>query len=1090
MKQILIRKALVKRLTSCALSLLLLASSAGSVFAQSDTGRIEGTVTDASNAVMAGAIVAAVNAQTNIRAEAKTNDEGHYVLTPLRVGTYTLEVSAQGFHKFEQKEIVLTVNQVARIDVKLAAGNVSEVVTVTSGAPLVESGTSSLGTVIQEQKIVDLPLNGRNFTQLATLVPGVTRGVLGGNADGSGGNAETFRQGETGSAALSANGLREQNNNFQLDGIDNNESIVNTIVFFPPIEALEEFRVITSVAPAEFGRGGGAIVNAVIKSGGNTFHGSAFEFLRNSALDARPTFSSNKPLFIRNQFGGTFGGPIVRDKAFFFVDYQGLRQRLPIEAGNRITVPTAKMRVGDFSELLNPNFTGLGNPVIIYNPNTGVPFPNNKINIPLNPITQKYLSVFPLPDFTDRAQGNYLVRRLRQQSFKDGDARVDYHISDKNLVFGRFSIADDVQTDPGRIPDYHAGFGSGTNQVKANSVAFNYTRTFSARLINEARFGYVRHKIEFLPVNFGIDQTSQLGIGGQSGITAAEVGGITLIGGGDGRFIEYLGDGGPYRLNERTLQFSDALSYIAGNHTFKFGATIIQRHIGSLQSDLGKGFYFFDDFQATPGNIPGKGRTGYEVAEMLIGRTSFTTAAFVTPTTAINFENGFFAQDDWRASRRLTLNLGLRYDLLAPPHEANDRLANYDPSTMKLVIPGNGVPGATVDTDKNNFGPRVGLAYDLTGDGKTVLRGGYGVFYSLDRGGIANQLTQNPPFNTEEFRFFFGDVTAGGIAAGGQIRLGDPIPKPTPVDPAVSALPTGSKVRFIPRDTRNTLVQQYNVTFERELTSRIAMNIAYVGTHGANVTAVTTQSGFGGDIAGLITTIANIGHSTYNSLQIKVSQRSYDSGMLRGLSYLAAYTYGKARNDSPGAFPGTGGAFRQTPADAGGLAAGPADYDVRHRFTFAGTYELPFARESKGAAHALLYGWQANSIVTLQTGTPFSVFGGAGRAKLIGDPNATDQRADMWFNPKAFAESANAAEQSPRNFLSAPGIAGVDASLFRKFRFTERFGAEFRAEAFNLFNHPQLGVPNIFCCGGDFGRITTTRLNSERQIQFGLRLFF
>lgn len=1088
--KILSRKPLVKRLLSCALSLFLLASSAGSVLAQSDTARIEGTVTDASNAIMSGAVVTAINTQTNIRAEATTNDEGHYTLTPLRVGTYTLEVSAQGFRKFEQKEIVLTVNQVARIDVKLQAGNVSEVVTVTGGGPLVESSTSSLGTVIQEKKIVDLPLNGRNFTQLATLVPGVTRGVPGGNADGSGGNAETFRQGETGSAALSTNGLREQNNNFQLDGIDNNESIVNTIVFFPPVEALEEFRVITSVAPAEFGRGGGAIVNAVIRSGGNAFHGSAFEFLRNSALDARPTFSSNKPLFIRNQFGGTFGGPIARDKAFFFVDYQGLRQRLPIEAGNRITVPTAKMRVGDFSELLDANFTGLGKPVTIYNPNTGVPFPNNKINIPLNPIAQKYLNVFPLPDFTDRAQGNYLVRRLRQQNFKDGDARVDYHFSDKDLIFGRFSIADDVQTDPGRIPDFHAGFGSGTNQVKAHSVALNYTRTFSSKLINEARFGYVRHKIEFLPVSFGTDQTSQLGIGGQSGITPAEVGGITLIGGGNGTFIEYLGDGGPYRLNERTLQFSDALSYLTGNHAFKFGATIIQRNIGSLQSDLGKGFYSFDDFQATPGNIPATGRTGYEVAEMLIGRTSFTTAAFVTPTTAINFENGFFVQDDWRASRRLTLNLGLRYDFLPPPHEADDHLANYDPITKKLIVPGNGVPSATVDTDKNNFGPRFGLAYDLTGDGRTVLRGGYGVFYSLDRGGIANQLTQNPPGNTEEFKFFFGAVTPAGISSGGQIRLGDLIPPPTPVDPAVSALPTGSKVRFIPRDTRNTLVQQYNVAFERELTSKIAMNIAYVGTHGDKVTAVTTQSGFGGDITGLITTIANVGHSTYNSLQIKVTQRGYESGMLRGLSYLAAYTFGKARNDSPGAFPGTGGAFRQTPADPGGLAPGPADYDVRHRFTFAGTYDIPFMRDAKGAAHALLYGWQANTIITLQTGTPFSVFGGAGRSKLIGDPDVSDRTADSWFNTKAFAESATAAEQSARNFLNGPGISTVDASLFRKFNFTERFGAEFRAEAFNLFNHPQLGVPNIFCCGGDFGRITTTRLNSERQIQFGLRLFF
>jgi hypothetical protein len=1077
------------RLAWCVALLLLTISPS---FAQSDTARIEGTVTDVSGAVVPGATVTAINTETNVRTDAVSSDSGSYTIPALRVGAYTVEATAQGFKKFVKPDVVLQVNQVARIDAALEAGVVSETVTVSGGAPLVETSQSSLGQVINEQKIIDLPLNGRNFTQLAVLVPGVTRGTPGSNANGEGGNAETFRQGENGSAALSVNGLREQNNNFQLDGIDNNESIVNTIVFFPPVEALQEFRVVTSVAPAEFGRGGGAIVNAVIKSGANDFHGSAFEFHRNSKFDARPYFSKiGKPLFIRNQFGGTIGGPIVRDKTFFFGDYQGLRQRLPVESGLAITVPTAKMRQGDFSELLNPALTGFSGPVKIYSPVTGNPYPGNIITDPLNAAAVKYLNSFPLPDLTNRITQNYFVRRLKIQHFNDADVRVDHRFTENDSMFGRFSIANDVQTDGGHIPGFHAGFGSGTNQHKARSIALNYTRTFTPNLVNEARFGFIRHRIEFLPVGFEQDQTKALGIGGLVGISPAEVGSIALVGGGNGNYIEYLGSGGPYKLNERTLQFSDTLNYVKGTHAFKFGGTVIQRQIGSLQSDLGIGFYFYDDFLATPGNVPAAGRTGYEVSDMLVGRTAFTTAALVTPTTTVSYEDGFFGQDDWRVNRRLTLNLGLRYDLYTPPYEINNKLANYDLTTNKLVVAGqNGVPRSTINTDRNNFGPRAGFAYDLSGDGRTILRAGYGLFYSLDRGGIANQLTQNPPFNTLEYRFNFGAVTPAGIAAGGQLRLSDPIAPPTAVDPATSILPTGSKVRYIPRDTKTTMVHQYNVTFERELTSRVALNVAYVGTRGENVTAVTTQGGFGGGITGLITTIANIGHSRYNSLQVKVNQRAYETGTFRGLSYLAAYTYGKATNNTPGAFPGNGSLFRQTPADAGGLAEGPADYDVRHRFTFAGTYEVPLFKETTGAARYLLHGWQVNSIITLQTGSPYSVFGGAGRAKLVGDPKAGTSTPSLYFNPAAFVNSNTLDEQSGRNQFYGPGSANVDGSLFRKFNFSENRGLEFRFEVFNIFNHPQFNLPVNELGRGDTGQITSTRLNSERQIQLGLRLYF
>lgn len=1073
------------------LALCILACSAADARAQSDTGRIEGTVTDVNGAVVPGATVTATNAETSIGTSATADGNGFYSLPALKAGTYNLDVTAPGFKKYVKPGVVLTVNQVARVDAAVEAGAVSETVTVAGGAPLVETSQSSLGTVVTGRQIIDLPLNGRNALQLATLIPGVTRGTPGGNASGEGGNAETFRQGENGSAGLAVNGLRESNNNFVLDGIDNNESVVNTIVFFPPVEALSEFRVFTSVAPAEFGRGGGAVVSAVIKSGSNEFHGSLFEFHRNSALDARPFFAPTKPLFIRHQFGGTVGGPIWRDRTFFFGDYQGLRQRLPIEAGNRITVPTARMRQGDFSELLNPSFTGFGQPIIVRSPVTGLPYANNVITDPLNPVAVKYLNSFPLPDLADRAQGNYFVRRLRRQVFNDGDVRVDHNFSPSDTMFGRFSIARDGQTDPGRVPGFQAGFGAGTNRVNAHQLALNETHLFSSNVINEFRFGYTKQLIQFLPVGAEADQNALLGIAGIAGVTP--VGGISLIGGGNGQFLEYLGDFGEYRLNEVSTQLSDALSYVRGPHTFKFGGTVIRRRIRSMQADDAKGFYFFSDAVGTPGTAIDIGRTGYEVADFLVGRTAFTvTSNGATPATAINYESGFFAQDDWRATRRLTLNLGLRYELFTWPYEVNNRLANFDPETGRLVIGGaDGVPRSTVDTDKNNFAPRIGAALDLTGDGRTVLRGGWGIFYSLDRGGIANQLTQNAPFIVTQFRFAFGPVTPEQIASGAQVRLGDPIPRPDTIDPNAPILPAGSALRYVPRDNPNTLVQQYNITFERELLPRLAVSAGFVGTRGSNVTAIVSVAGFdGSNILGRLTTVSNIGRSNFRSLQLKANLQPGTEGTLRGLSFLASYTFGKATNNSPGPFPGQGANFQSTPVDPGGLAEGPADYDVRHRFTFAGTYELPFFREGRGLARALLGDWKANGIVTLQTGNPFSVFGGVGRARLVGDPFAGTRTPDQYLNPAAFAPSTTAAEQHGRNQFYGPGIRNVDASLFREFRFSDDTGLEFRAEAFNLFNTPQFNFPNQFVGGGDFGRIFTTRLNTERQIQLGLRLFF
>lgn len=1072
-----------EKLRNVIASLAMITMLAGTAIAQSDTARIEGVVADAQNASIPGATVAAINTETNERHEATSNADGNFVITPLKPGRYTLEVSASGFKKAEFTDVILQVSQVARIDATLEAGNISEVVEITGGAPLIEVSTSSLSQVIEEKKIVDLPLNGRNFTQLATLVPGVNRGTIGGQATGQGNSTETFRQSENGGGSLSANGLREQNNNFQLDGIDNNESIVNTVVFFPPVEALQEFRVITSVAPAEFGRGGGAIINAILKSGSNDWHGSLFYFHRNSALDAKPTYATDKQVFLRHQYGGTVGGPIIKDKTFFFVSYSALRQRLPVEPGNFVTVPTARMRSGDFGELLDGATNGVGAPIQLVNPNTGEPLRNNVIpSSLLNPTGLALANAYPLPT-RGGVLRNFEPNRLRVNSFDDLDARIDHRFNEDHTIFGRVSIARDDLFDAGRLVNtFQAGFGAGANKTDAESIALNYTAVINDSMVNEFRFGWVSGFTQFLPINGDINQNALFGVGGIEGISVYT--GISLIGAGDGRYFEYLGDGGEFRLDERTFQFSDAVTWTKGNHTMKFGASIIQRKVVGVPSDFaGKGFYFYSDRVATPGTSVPLGFTGYALSDLIAAKTDFTVADrqdLLNPPTVESWENGFFFQDDWRASRRVTLNLGLRYEIFTPYTEDQDRLANYDPITETLVLPNEGGVGrSTVDTDWNNFAPRIGVAIDLTGENRTVLRGGYGIFYSLDRGGVENQLTKNPPFFVQQFIF-------GG--PGGNRRINETIELPPVVDPNAPSIPNGNTVRYVPRDTRNTLVHQYNITFEHQLTDDLSISAAYVGTHAENINAIVSQgTTFTDQIGNRVTTIANIGTSNYNSLQIKVQQRPW-----HGLSYLAGYTYGKATDNAAGPFPGPGAAGRTAATDPDNLDLdeGATGYDVRHRFTWAGSYEVGDLDGKSDAVRYIFGDWQANSIVSWSSGAPFTVFGGFNRANLIGDPRLDGDNPDRFLNPAAFVDSTGPNDQMERNSLYGPNYLTVDASLFRRVGLTENLDVEFRIEAFNLFNTPQYGTPVIFRGDGNFGRILNTIQSTERQIQLGVRFIF
>ena len=580
--------SLVKKTVIGILGLFLCASFA---LAQSETARLQGTITDASGAVIPNATIKVINKSTNHEVTAQSNSEGNYSILSLQPGQYRIEVTQSNF-KTTRQDVTLEVAQIADLNFALEAGDVTAVVEVSTATPLIESGSSAIGEVIQGKQIVELPLNGRNVLELARLTPGVTQGIPGGFATGVGNNAETYRGGNTGGAALSINGQRTQANNFLLDGVDNNESLVNTINIFPSAEATQEFRVQTSVAQAEFGRGGGGIINTVIRSGSNDFHGSAFWFARNDNLDARPTFNTSKSEFRRNQFGGSLGGPLYlprfgeggpsvfagKDKLFFFADYEGLRQFLPF-GRETATVPTEAFRRGDFSALLNPAVSGTSF-IQLRDPITGLDIPGNVIpSDRLNPVALNYLKAFPLPNIAGAGVlNNYETVRVQTVNANTFDLRVDGIINDKNQIFARGSVGVYDQVTTSRLPTLPAGFGSGTNPIRTRALVVGWTSTITNTLVNDLRVQANRIKYGYTPPFFDTPISANLGIPNAN--RDDSLGGGALIGGFNGQ-LEYTGDFGPYLVPQNTYQLLNSVSYTTGNHTLRFGRMMKSRQNAS-----------------------------------------------------------------------------------------------------------------------------------------------------------------------------------------------------------------------------------------------------------------------------------------------------------------------------------------------------------------------------------------------------------------------------------------------------------------------------------------------------------------------------
>jgi hypothetical protein len=1136
--------------------------------AQTDTAQIQGTVVDSTGAIISGAKITLTNLDTGSASVVSSDSGGRFNFTALVRGRYKAEVQATGFNS-EVQNMALDVSQIQALNFRLNTGTVSTTVTVTNAAPLVNTTTSSTGAVIEGRQVSELPLNGRNFTQLAMLVPGVTRGAYGSDSAGQNGNAETWRYSETGGSALSVNGLRPQSNNFELDGLSNNDSLVNTIIFFPPVEATQQFRVTTSVAPAEFGRAGGAIIQSSIKSGTNQFHGSAFLFDRDQIFDASPNyFAPTEPAasFHRAQYGGTLGGPLWKNRLFMFGDYQGLRLKQP-NGSSYQTVPTALERQGNFSELLTSGSTiatstpysvvtncntKSGPKGTIYDPLTCQPFRGNIIPLQrLNQAALNYLNAFPLPNFgpaqgNNTLQNNYFANPTQTERFDDFDVRLDWRASSKDFVFARYSYGQDILTKGSLFPNLPAGSGSGSNPVHPRGEAAGYTHTFTANLVNEFRYGHIYDFYGYLPPFGSTPVSANLGI--------ANANRNPLLGGGaaiNGGTLAYTGDGGAYTVPQASNQVVDEISWVKGAHTLKAGVSVDRRQVSFFHGSDDKGLFDFS----------GKQFTGFSMSDMLAGfvdnyTIGVATGYFVTR----NWETGYFVQDDWRATPRLTLNLGVRYDLFTFPYEVHNYQSDFNLTTQTLQVAGtDGLSRSIVHTNFNNFAPRVGFAYDLSGSGNTVLRGGYGIFYFLDRGGVGKQLSSNPDFDGAES--YSSVPTNGGyrINFSGQAPANDnnnldaTANLPLPVFGATVNRLNPINASLISVDTHlpTSTIQQWNLQWQQQLMPNTSLNIAYVGTSSQHLLTwfnLNSQLLDAAPNAKLYPALSSIeegsavGASHYNGLQVFLNSR-----LSHGVQYTAAYTWSHNLDDSNGAFT-TGTA--SPGARLFVLPSGPdfkdnygnSDEDQRNVFVFSALAELPFGRGKMFASNLprvvdkVVGGWQVNTIVSLQAGTPFDVttsnYFYTSPTGQTSQPSASlNNRADIvkpvhyikslneWFDTSGFVRppviDPNGQTSTyirpgtlRRNQMVGPGYRNMDLSLFKNFPVTERVAGQFRAEAYNLTNTPAFTNPNgdvdnctgaaVNACAsnplltdtGSYGQIHGTRTHSERQLQLAFRLEF
>ena len=1091
---------------------------------QSNLATITGTVKDSSGAVVPHASVVARNLGTGLERSTQSDGSGEYSISNLQVGHYSVAVSLAGFETTTIPDFELQVGQNARVDLVLQVGSEAQRVTVSTTAPLLATTTSSVGQVVDERVLENVPLNGRAFWQLTQLTPGATY-TPGGANPYTGSSAIRAR-----AVNVSVNGSDPQQTGWSLDGANITEPQLGGTEVQPNVDAIQEFKVEGANMSAEFGHTPN-MVTATIKSGSNEFHGDVFEFLRNDKLDARNFFyqapagsAQSKDILKRNQFGGTLGGPIKKNKTFFFVDYEETMVRQALVFSN--VVPSLAMRGGDFSSLLP------GTPIL--NPlNNYVPYPNNQI--PSSMFSSQalfFLKYMPAPNFlqggTDRAVfGNRLALNTGK-----ADIKIDEQITSKDHLMGRYSIVDNDEANPNSFP----ALGSPNNHSRGQSFSLALTHIFNPHWLNELRFGYYRMFFLFKGPLQGTRFDQQAGVQGldlqaYGGFPEIDMAGYDSFNGSPTNCL-------PKSNHVRSYQYSDTLSRSTGKHNMKMGMEWFHNILGYVNGGVSEGVF---DFEGT--------YTGDAFADYMLGYPDSVTRDGGVPLQATygNFLSWFF-QDNYRVTDNLTLNLGLRYEINPFYTGQRGQISGFDLNTGKLVIPSNfdptaqaisaqlvplfsdryvlsksvGLPNSIRPSDKKDFGPRIGFAWKPFKSNKWAIRAAYGIYYAYPDNNLPNNTDSVPPISAVDQTYNdrpplapthnWGDFFQGVPIAG--------LPNPNPGQPcpggfvalscAQPSLSTGALHSSL------TYVQEYNFSVQRELTPSLTANVAYVGNNTHRLAQFVDRNDpppGQGDIQarrpyvqwGPISYAQYAGIGSYNALQTSVISRSW-----HGLSLLGNYTFSKCLDD--------GSAESGTTALLIPFNKALCNLDRQHSGAFSYDYELPFGRSKQflsgvsGWANQIIGGWELSGIATLQSGLPFTptvgdranTGHGGQRPDVIAAPIMPDN-VNCWFFTTANSSCTDLLPNASnwfalppkylrygtggRNILRADGLKTWDFSLFKTFRISETKYAQFRSEFFNFTNHPTFSAPSTRVDRGSGGSISST-LNPARQIQMALKFYF
>ena len=1050
--------------------LLLLIIAAPVALAQQTTATLLGTVTDSSGAVVPGATIRVTNLANQVSRETKSDDGGAYSLPFLPSGEYSVSATADGFKVQKVDRVILGVQQTGRVDLKLELGEVTQTIDVEGGGLLLQTETSTVGTVIDSTKIVELPLNGRNFVQLAQLIPGVQAGTPGSITVRRGRGSIGQTDSPFGSTAMSANGSRDTANRYFMDGIEMMDYDAMTYSFSPSIDSLAEFKVETSTYSSELGGAPGGQINMVTRSGTSAYHGTLWEFNRNDALtqvyDAIAQKDVDPPRLNRNQFGANVGGPVFlpkyngRDKTFFFFNWESGRQ-LQAAAPAFRTIPSVATRNGDFTGLINASTR---QPIVLRDPlNIGIQ--NNVIpRAALSPQSLTFLQYMPQPN-TQQGTLNFITASNAATSTQDNYlARIDHNFSPSDTINGRYVFNDTYEAS---IPVW--GHDTRDNLGRGQNLSASWLHTFSPRILNEFRGGWNKF---FEAEIFGTTNDEAYDVAGKMGIPLvsrlpAEYGPPTItINGADGvtQMYDLQRQIGPRDRSNEIFEFKDTVSWQASKHYLKFGAEISRRHVTFEQARAPRGSFGFDGAY-----------TGSALADFMLGyvKTASINPAH-TSTDLWNFWHSYFVQDDFKVSPRLTLNLGLRYDYFQPYKQTDDKFVNIE---LNGFVAGNLVTTQTsqygralIAPDRNNWGPRFGFAYRPSRLDDTVIRGGYGIYFT-------------PQISNAIFAMAEGAQATAGASVQGNLTGA---PNIFFNDPFSSAVTTGALNFAVGNDQnlRDSYIQQWNLNVQHKLPGDILFDIGYVGSKGTRLIVTFEDLNRpvqlvvpGPGVAPVnarrpnqayqraVRADKSIGNSNYHSMQVKAERR-----LAKGLTFLTAYTWAKAisgPNDIGGQVGG--GEFIGAPQDIYYLEGdhSVSGFDLTQRFVQTVIYDVPFFKSMQGAAKHILDGWQLSTIITQQSGFPAPVtrnldttgVGFSSRPDQVPGQEGNLPRGERtwtrWFNTAAFttAPLGRFGTSSRTAAIRLPGLNNVDFSVSKSIRFDEARSLQFRVETFNLFNH-------------------------------------